>query len=64
MSKIGLGAKVVSLAFTAMLIAGPALAGTPVVDTSNGIKLPEPGMLGLFAAGVVAVILLKHRNRK
>lgn len=62
MIKLLPGAKAVSLALSTVLIAGPALAsGVPPVP---GVKLPEPGMLGLFAAGVVAAILLKHRNRK
>ena len=50
----------VTLSLVGALIAGPALASVP----SNGIVLPEPGMIGLFAAGAVAVILLKNRNRK
>ncbi|NQU70621.1 MAG: PEP-CTERM sorting domain-containing protein [Rhodospirillales bacterium] len=47
----------VTLSLIGAFIAGPAFAGSLVV-------LPEPGMIGLFAAGAVAVILLKNRNRK
>lgn len=48
----------ISIATGGALIAGPALASL------DGVPVPEPGMIGLFAAGVVGLIWFKHRNRK
>ena len=47
----------VTLSLIGALVAGPALASVPV-------QVPEPGIIGLFAAGAVAIVLLKNRNRK
>jgi|SaaInlStandDraft_2_1057019.scaffolds.fasta_scaffold752113_1 hypothetical protein len=52
----------VSLSLVGAFIAGSAFAGE--VITLPPTKVPEPGMIGLFAAGAVAVVLLKCRNRK
>lgn len=55
MLKLG---QIIAISLCAMLNAGSALAVATVPT-----QVPEPGLLGLFAAGVVAVILLKHGNR-
>lgn len=52
----------VTLSLVGALIAGSAFAGSPPGTPST--QVPEPGMIGLFAAGAVAVVLLKCRNRK
>ena len=52
-------AQISALSIFGALIAGPALAVVP-----NDTQIPEPGMIGLFAAGAVVVILIKNRNRK
>lgn len=46
----------VTLSVVGALVAAPAWAGIQLV------RVPEPGMIGLFAAGAVAVILLKCRK--
>jgi hypothetical protein len=50
-------ANTISLTLVSAVMAGPAFAGLP-----TNIRVPEPGMIGLFAAGAVAVILLKIRK--
>ena len=39
-------------------------AAEPVLATTAGIEVPEPGTLGLVAAGAVAAAWLVRRNRK
>jgi len=46
---------------TLLLVASPAMAGTPAGN------IPEPGMLPLFGLGAVvmiAVAIRNHRNKK
>lgn len=52
----------VTLSLIGAFIAGSAFAGE--LPPQSTIPVPEPGMIGLFAAGAVAVVLLKCRNRK
>lgn len=51
----------ISLSLVGVVMTASAFAG--IIETPR-IPVPEPGMIGLFAAGAVAVILLKCRNRK
>jgi PEP-CTERM motif len=40
------------------------LAGAPIDDFDDVIAVPEPGTLGLLAAGLVATVLARLRKRK
>jgi hypothetical protein len=41
----------------------PALAGEPVPPPTNG-RIPEPGTLGLLAAGAAGVAYMVRKRRK
>ncbi len=57
MKKVTLGV----LTLAAGAIAASAFAGVVIPPPT---ALPEPGVLGLLAAGVVAVIVVRLRGRK
>jgi PEP-CTERM motif len=53
MNKLTLGI----LGLIACAVSGSAFAGTPV-------QVPEPGTLGLLAAGIAAVVAIRLRGKK
>ncbi|MEX2649087.1 MAG: PEP-CTERM sorting domain-containing protein [Alphaproteobacteria bacterium] len=52
------------VALSLLALADPALAGGVIDNNTGNHLLPEPGTLGLLAAGAVGVAYLVRKRRK
>jgi hypothetical protein len=50
------------IGLVALCVSASAFAGAPVHDIA--VAVPEPGTLGLLAAGIVVAVAVRLRSRK